>query len=130
MLYGASASATIVDDLQPERWLEIPNSRLEVLNPCPGDNCEYSAPIQGFFGIMDGWSGGTYDTIQNRLLIWGGGHQSYYGNDMYAFDLDTLTWSQLMEPSNYSATTAHEDAGQYPDGRPVSRHTYNSLVFL
>ncbi len=130
LLYGTSAFATIVDDLQPGTWLEIPNSKLETLNPCPGDNCNYSAPIQGFFGIMDAWNGGTYDTNQNRLIVWGGGHQSYFGNDMYAFDLDTLSWSQLMAPSDYEVTSAQESAGQFPDGRPVSRHTYNSLVFI
>ncbi len=130
VLSSTGASATIVDDLQPNTWLELPNTQLQPLNPCPGDNCNYSGPNQGFFGIMDAWSGGAFDTVQNRLLVWGGGHQSYYGNDMYGFDLDTLSWSQLMPPSPYEATLAHEAAGQYPDGRPVSRHTYNSLVFI
>ncbi len=124
------ANADLASNLQPGQWYEIPGSKLETLNPCPGDNCNYSGPNQGFFGIMDAWSGGAFDSVQNRLIVWGGGHQSYYGNDMYGFDLDTESWSQIMPPSPYSATLAMESAGLYPDGRPVSRHTYNSTVFI
>lgn len=123
-------AADLADSLTPGQWYEVPNTRLDVLNPCPGDNCNYSGPNQGFFGLMDAWSGGAFDTVQNRLIVWGGGHQSYYGNDMYGFDLDTESWEQIMPPSPFAATLAHESAGIYPDGRPVSRHTYNSLVFV
>lgn len=128
--HSMSVSATVVDDLAPNIWLEIPNSKLQAINPCPTDNCAWSGPNVQFAGIMSAWSGGTFDTIDNRLIVFGGGHQAYYGNDVYGFDLDTLQWEQIMAPSNYTATVVHEQAGQYPDGHPISRHTYNSLVFV
>ncbi len=119
----------IADNLVAGEWYEVPNSQLSALNPCPANNCAYSAVV-GFASIMGGWSGGAYDTVQDRLLIWGGGHNDYFGNDVYTFDKAAEAWQQIMPPSNYTATAAMESAGVYPDGRPVARHTYNSLVFI
>ncbi|MEM7082341.1 MAG: choice-of-anchor U domain-containing protein [Pseudomonadota bacterium] len=128
-LFACFSYADLASDLTPGQWYEIPNSRMDSVDPCPSNNCNYSG-VLGFTAMMDAWNGGVFDTVQNRLIIWGGGHQDYYGNDMYGFDLDTESWEMIMPPSPYSATSSHESAGQYPDGRPVSRHTYNALVFV
>ncbi|MEM7082075.1 MAG: choice-of-anchor U domain-containing protein [Pseudomonadota bacterium] len=128
-LFAVSSHADLADSLTPGQWYEVPSSRLDAINPCPSNNCNYSGTL-GFSALMDAWNGGVFDTVQNRLIVWGGGHNDYYGNDMYAFDLDTESWEMIMPPSPYSATSSHESAGQYPDGRPVSRHTYNSIVFV
>lgn len=127
---STAAFAGTLADLQPGQWTQLSGTQLRPLNPCPADNCAYSGPNSGFAGLMDAWNGGTFDTVGNRLLVWGGGHEAYYGNDLYAFDLDTGAWSQLIAPAPYAANSTHEAAGQYPDGSPISRHTYNSLVFV
>ena len=67
-----------------------------------------------------------FDTARNRLLIWGGGHTGYAGNELYALALDTLTMTRLNDPS----TSLSNCTGAYPDGKPVSRHTYNHLAYL
>ncbi|WP_350293983.1 hypothetical protein [uncultured Croceitalea sp.] len=110
-------------------WTSISDTKLQDLNPCPNNDCDYSANL-GFSSIIDAWCGGVFDTVGNRILIWGGGHLGYFGNDMYAFDLDTSMWSQVMAPSNYSALTSYESSGQYPDGRPLARHTYGNMAFI
>ena len=75
---------------------------------------------------MDAWSGGTFDSTRNRLIVWGGGHNDYAGNEVYAFDMTTLQWSRLTSPSAPN-TNNH---GMYSDGTPSSRHTYAALAYL
>jgi hypothetical protein len=93
-------------------------------------------PSDAFFGfpndcrnIFAAWSGGVADTARNRLLVTGGGHNDYYGNELYAFDLGARRYVRLNEPTplekhNECSTTA------LGDGRPASRHTYGGLTYL
>jgi hypothetical protein len=78
---------------------------------------------------MHAWSGGAFDTRRSRLLVWGGGHGDYAGNEIYAFDVDDLQWSRVWGPTPNSQINA--DFGlTYLDGNPKSRHTYDGLEYL
>jgi hypothetical protein len=77
---------------------------------------------------MAEWSGGAFDTRRDRLLVWGGGHSGYAGNELYAFDLRTLKWQRMTEPSRDIGGDPR--TGYYPDGYPRSRHTYDSLEYV
>jgi hypothetical protein len=82
---------------------------------------------------MAAWSGGAYDTKRDRLIIWGGGHGDYGGNEIYAFDINTLTWARIWGPSpiaDIEAQTSQRCVPTYADGNPVSRHTYGGLQYL
>jgi hypothetical protein len=80
----------------------------------------------GFWTIIAAWNGAVLDTTRLRLVIWGGGHNDYYGNDMYAFDIAALSWSRLTEP-----TVDWTDCGDpNPDGTANSRHTYNGMAYI
>ena len=114
-----------LDTLEPGTWFEVPNSNLAALDPCPTTDCSYSA-AQGFRAVMVAWSGGAYDTTRDRLIIWGGGHTNYGGNEIYAFDVETLEWSRLTDPSDPPA----QDTEEASDTNPVSRHTYGGLTYL
>jgi hypothetical protein len=72
------------------------------------------------------WSGGAFDTQRNRLVLWGGGHGDYYGNEVYAFDVGTLRWTRLNDPT--VNPTLNQDVNW--DGTPGSRHTYNGLAYI
>lgn len=115
-----------IDDLQPGQWYEVPNSHLRPLVPDP-------TPPGDPACIMKAWSGGTYDTKRCRLLVWGGGHADYGGNEIYAFDVNTLSWSRIWGPSPIDAILAQWDGTctyTYSDGNPVARHTYDGLTYL
>ena len=128
------ASANPVDDLLPGHWLEIQDSHLDALDPeddsVLNPNWPEDAPwhgVEGLRGIMDDWSSAAYDTRRDRLVVWGGGHSGYAGNEVYAFDVNTLRWARLTNPSvvvDYDGTTL------YPDGQPRARETYNYLQYL
>jgi Bacterial Ig domain/IPT/TIG domain/Purple acid Phosphatase, N-terminal domain/Immunoglobulin I-set domain len=110
-------------------WYQIPNTSIQSL--CP----PYSE-IQGQSGckaVMSAWSGGLFDTKRNRLIIHGGGHTDYFGNEIYAIDLNANPISPVLvqDASHGSAisnvTTCPE---AYLDGTPSARHSYNGEVYV
>ncbi|MFH1812511.1 MAG: kelch repeat-containing protein [Pseudomonadota bacterium] len=126
LLIGAStARAGPVEDLLPGEWYQVPDSHMRAVDPCPNRTCDYSA-VGGQAAVMGAWGGGAFDTARDRLLVWGGGHGDYAGNELYAFDLTSLRWSRLTEPSSPPG----EDVPYAPDGNPTSRHTYNYVQYV
>jgi len=131
-MLGALASLTslavanqFLRDLPADSWYRAPNTKMRAV--CPSDS-QYPE-IRGSTGcatVMDGWGGGAYDSAGKRLWVWGGGHGNYYGNEIYAFDLEKLAWSRVTDPS--PVTTLSADP--LPDGNPISRHTYDGLAFI
>jgi hypothetical protein len=114
--------------LLPGHWMGIANSHL--------GSIVYRGPLaSSFFGnsgpgsIMGAWSGGTFDPLGDSLIVWGGGHQDYYGNAVYAFSLQTLTWSMLDNPSSIAGWDS-KGSPILPDGAPSAQHTYDALAFL
>ncbi len=104
-------------------WHEIPNTTLE-------PRCPAEPSIQGVGGcrsVIDAWNGGVADLKRERLILWGGGHTDYYGNEVYALDLRSSSMSRLTDPS--PVTNVNECPEGYPDGRPSSRHTYGGLTY-
>ncbi len=113
----------IVASLPGNSWLEIPNSRLESVGADP----EKYSDLQAYMGVqgITAYSGGVFDSKRNRLVIWGGGHADYRGNEIYVFDVDTLQWGRLTEPSEANLC---EQVNK--DGTPNSRHTYNGIAYI
>ncbi len=115
-------AASPLDDLQPGHWYEVPNSALEKVFPSPAPRGN-----TGPRSVMDAWSGGAYDTRRDRLIVWGGGHLDYSGNELYAFDVRNLAWMRITEPTADNQVVP--DAVRYADSRPSSRHTYNYIQY-
>ncbi|MBN1772264.1 MAG: hypothetical protein JXB32_13430 [Deltaproteobacteria bacterium] len=120
---GAAADA--LDDLEPGCWYEVPASRLRSAAPEP-EPPGYS----GLASVMSAWSGAAFDESRDRLLVWGGGHADYAGNELYAFDLHTLAWSRLWGPTPSAQIPDGDGFETYLDGNPSSRHTYSGLVHV
>lgn len=107
-------------------WCEVQNSKLiEVAYQWP-TNVTHTRNGTGVSAVMSKWSGGAYDTKRDRLLVWGGGHFAYGGNEIYAFDVNTQKWMRLTNPSIPPA----ENTAYAADGGPVSRHTYDVLEYV
>ena len=107
--------------MQPGQWMQLPNTTIRSVLP--------STPQPGYApNIIEAWSGGTVDASRNRLLVWGGGHGDYSGNEMYALDLPTLSIKRIVEPSQQTPNSSCTSA--LPDGTPTSRHTYGGLAYM
>jgi hypothetical protein len=102
-------------------WHELAGTRIRSVCPSGvGGDCA---------GVTTAWGGGTFDSQRNRLLVWGGGHSDYFGNEVYAVDLDDGTVQRLNDPSPNPPSTC-SNTGVMPDGKPTSRHTYNHLAYI
>jgi len=105
--------------LNPGHWVEIKDSRLQDVAPSTSPGGDPSK-------VIGAWSGAALDTKRDRLLVWGGGHSNYAGNEVYAFDLREFRWLRLSDPS----VANDSKAAVYPDGQPRSRHTYNYIEYV
>lgn len=92
----------------------------------------------GYQTIVTAWGGGVLNTVGcyydgvfhsgTFMVIWGGGHSDYAGNEVYAYgpmESDSAVWHRLTDPTIPAANNAARIGGQ-----PVSRHTYDSLQFI
>lgn len=105
----------------PGQWLELQNTKIRsVLPPV----AQHGFPPY----IVQAWNGGACDSSRSRLLVWGGGHDDYWGNEMYALDLPSLTMKRIIDPSSATGQSANQSA--LPDGTPTSRHTYGGLTYI
>ncbi|MEM6990382.1 MAG: MYXO-CTERM sorting domain-containing protein [Myxococcota bacterium] len=127
VLGPAEARADDVDDLAPGTWFEIPNTPMR--DVCPPDTADYD---WSFFcqSAIGAWSGGALDTTRGRLIVWGGGHGDYKGNEVYVFDMQTLAWERVWGPSADAQIPEGGTHEQYDDGTPGSRHTYSGLTYV
>lgn len=129
VLFLALACPSYADIPASLGWYQIPNTTLNAVAP----SAVTYPNIQGNEGVravMDDWSGGAADKVNNRLYIWGGGHAGYAGNEVYYLDLNTLTMVRNNNPSNPINTGDCSGNNTYPDGRPVARHTYSNVEFI
>ena len=126
-LAGAQVTMQTVRDMAPNTWLQVPNSHLETVFPdyqWTWDNGVYG--VTGPGSVIGAWGGGAYDTKRDRLILWGGGHNNYRGNEIYLFDVATLKWIRYTDPTPHPV-----DCGQVnSDGTPNSRHTYGGLEYI
>lgn len=123
----AGAIAPFIADMLPGHWAEVPNSRMTgILYHGPLASEIHAA--EGPAAVVNDWSGGALDTKRNKLIIWGGGHNGYAGNEVYAFNLNTLKWERLSNPSSIAGYDGK--SGEYPDGTPASTHTYDAITYL
>lgn len=102
--------------------MELPNTKIRSVAPDPTDS--------QVVNVVNAWSGGTVDTARSRLLVWGGGHNDYYGNEMYALDLPTLSIQRIIEGSPVASAQMCDGNSAAPDGTPESRHTYDGLTYI
>jgi len=69
------------------------------------------------------------DTRRNRLVLWGGGHSDYYGNELYALDLNSFTVHRLTDPALPLDLSGCPEA--LANGtQPNSRHTYDGMTYI
>jgi hypothetical protein len=123
-IISSVANSTSIDSLQPGEWYEIPNSKIRQSLPSP-------IPVGNPSNITNAWNGGFFDSTRNRYVVMGGGHADYAGNEMYGFDVNSLTWSRFWGPTpNAQIPTSTGTYEVYDDGNPGSRHTYGGLVYL
>lgn len=117
-------------------WGNLPSSTLSASGvgwsgTAPGGSSNYQS-------VVNIWSGGVLNTVGcyyggsfhagTFMVIFGGGHSDYAGNEVYAYgpmESDAAAWQRLTDPT----IPAPNDVARL-GGKPVARHTYDALQFL
>jgi hypothetical protein len=134
----------------PGKYADITSTLATTVDPCPSATCIYSgfhpSYPHSFHAKWNAWGGGVFATAlggAGSMLFYTGGHDSYDGNDVTRFDVETRTWSQMSLPSLYGqgktpgwpATGDSTNAvvgpfGMYPDGTAYPFHTNMGVCYL
>lgn len=126
--------------IAPLTWAEIGTNTLSDVNPendaAVNPNHPSAAPWHGVGGqvtMISAWSGGIWDEVEKKLFIYGGGHADYAGNEVYAWDGRSATFSRLCNPTGAIGNTGtlndgNDASGVYFDGKPRSVHSYNNFA--
>lgn len=81
--------------------------------------------------IILAWSSFAWDSNRAALLIYGGGHANYRGNDIYLWRASTQMWERASLPSEMVQTPlGYWNAIDGVDKAPASAHTYDNTIFL
>jgi hypothetical protein len=107
-------------------WLELPDTELSKVCAC-NDGFPEVCANSGCGGIF-AWSSGAYDSLRSRLIVFGGGHSDYFGNELYALSLSDRAMSRLNDPG---LPLADECSSSTANGTQAgSRHTYDALLYV
>jgi hypothetical protein len=110
-------------------WHPIPNTKLRSVCPPTGFGGSTYDFRYHCHGVTDSWNSAVMDTRRNRLVIWGGGHNDYLGNELYALDLGSLSIKRLTDPGlPVTPSTCPETVAG--GTQPNSRHTYDGLAYI
>ncbi len=91
----------------------------------------------GFSSITEAWNGAVYASRfgqSGAMIVFGGGHNDYFGSDVHAFDIARREWRRLTtgfvtgDPNNYGEGAIYPDS-VYPDGSPLPPHTYDYVQY-
>jgi hypothetical protein len=90
-----------------------------------------SGGVRSPAGIIAAWSGFAWDSNRGDLILYGGGHAQYGGNEVYRWHGTTRTWERASLPSEISLDAMNNyRAIDGPDNAPVAAHTYDNSIFL
>jgi hypothetical protein len=91
----------------------------------------------GFSAVTEAWNSAAYASqcgSSGSMIVFGGGHNDYFGSDVHAFDLAAREWRRLTDgyvlgrEGDYGEGACYPDA-VYPDGSPLPPHTYDYVQY-
>src|SRR5262249_30787402 len=157
-LEETSRSRNIVPGVVHQGWTQLAGSGLDSSGACPGppyDNSIYDGSTawmsaQGCSAVVDAWGGGVLRTSSNEMVLWGGGHSDYGGNEIYtvSFTQSPAKYKRIFGPSlpgvgicSAGASCARGGCAGLPvsgsgnncaEGTvaPNSRHTYGGMTYI
>lgn len=116
-------------------WIKANTNTIQSVFPPSG----YIATSDGGLGgsslasaVIRCWSSFAWDSVNSRLVMYGGGHANYDGNEVYIFNGSTRQWQLAFYPTDVQIVTPPAEF-KTVDGdthSPVSSHTYGNNHYL
>ncbi|WP_025041016.1 hypothetical protein [Nitrosospira briensis] len=119
----------LLKPVQKGEWLQVNTSTfLDCTMPRSDDAPGYID--WSHFAILNAWPSVAWDTEKGNLIVWGGGHANYGGNEIYIWNGQTGQWKRGSLPSKFTLTGDPVDAYILGKDAPQSSHTYCNNVYL
>lgn len=81
--------------------------------------------------IILAWSSFAWDTKRANIILYGGGHANYRGNDVYFWRSATRQWERAALPSEMRQDAlGNWNSIDGADNAPASAHTYDNSIYL
>jgi hypothetical protein len=93
--------------------------------------------LVGLSAITEAWNSAVYASrfgASGSMIVFGGGHNDYFGSDVHAFDLASREWRRISDgfvggdAGDYGEGARYPDS-VYPDGSPLPPHTYDYVQY-
>ncbi len=152
---SAAESNKVKADNFNQGWTRLAGPGLVSSGACPNpyDPSIYAGSwmaAEGCLSVVNSWGGGVLRTGTNQMVLWGGGHADYGGNEIYmvTFDNNAVAYQRIFGPTlpGVAACAAGTNcAGASCTGLPISgsgskcsggsaapnsRHTYGGMTFI
>ena len=123
---------SLLDSTPEGGWVQASIGNFSTAWPTGSTSVGTVYPTQfGPGAIVYAWSSFAWDSNRGEILLWGGGHANYGGNEMYGWQASTGQWVRKSLPSALIETPLGNGARYVIDNAaPVSAHTYDGNVFL
>jgi hypothetical protein len=100
------------------------------VNVSAASNWSSTWPLPRYTGdlgsIVYAWGSMAWDSDRGQIILWGGGHANYAGNEVYTLSGGTGQWARGSLPSAYQPGTSWIVG----NGAPQSSHTYDNSLYL
>ena len=107
-------------------WVKVSTANYSTAWPTGSTSVQTTYPTAwGPGAIVYSWSSFAWDSNRAELLLWGGGHANYAGNEIYRWEADSGAWTRGSLPSKVIASNYVVD-----HAAPQSAHTYDNNMFL
>lgn len=110
-------------------WHELPGTALRTICPPNGFGGSDYSFHDYCRNVTAAWNSAVMDTRRNRLVVWGGGHSDYLGNELYALDVAAQKITRLTDPGLPVAKAGCPESIAN-DTQPNARHTYDALAYI
>jgi hypothetical protein len=120
----------ILDGMQDGGWAKISLNRFSEAWPDRADRPFSNSLYGSTNSLIPAWSGFTWDSNRAELLLFGGGHANYAGNEVYRWSAVTQRWERGSMPSDVILDSGTYTAKDGALNAPLSAHTYDNTNYL
>ena len=86
----------------------------------------YSNPAS----VVHAWSSFGWDSLRGRLMLYGGGHANYMGNEVYVWQGTNGVWTRGSLPSRLEQWGSSATFYVVDNAAPQSAHTYDNNIYV
>jgi len=120
----------VLNGMQGGSWAQLSINKFSDAWPDLADRPFNDGGYSNTGSIIPAWSGFAWDSKRAEVLLFGGGHANYAGNEVYRWSAATRTWERGSLPSDVILVPGTYIAKDGALNAPLSAHTYDNNNYL